>query len=60
MDDTTMITDSKENMEEILTIADSFFELASIKINYDKVDLLLRQKSSNYNPLPIQFNIGRN
>ncbi|GES88005.1 hypothetical protein GLOIN_2v1814043 [Rhizophagus clarus] len=57
MDDTTIITDSKENLEVLLTTADSFFELASIKINYDKVELLLRNDSA-YDASPINLSFG--
>ncbi|GET01104.1 retrovirus-related protein [Rhizophagus clarus] len=57
MDDTTIITDSKENLEVLLTTADSFFELASIKINYDKVELLLRSDSA-YDASPINLSFG--
>ncbi|GBC01782.1 hypothetical protein RclHR1_43290001 [Rhizophagus clarus] len=57
MDDTTIITDSKENLEVLLSTADSFFELASIKINYDKVELLLRNDSA-YDASPINLSFG--
>ena len=40
MDDTTWIAESKNYMEEILTIADDFYTLNSIKVNKDKSVLL--------------------
>src|SRR5688572_6027005 len=41
MDDTTWITPSKNNMELILEIADSFYDLNGIKVNKKKSELLV-------------------
>src|SRR3954454_17790871 len=41
MDDTTWISSSKENMNKILSIASSFYQLNSIKVNPDKSTLIV-------------------
>jgi hypothetical protein len=41
MDDTTWIAPSKDNMELILKIADSFYDLNGIKVNKKKSELLV-------------------
>jgi ribonuclease HI len=49
MDDTTWIAPSKENMNEILSIASSFYQLNGIKINPDKSTLMVINSSKNNN-----------
>lgn len=44
MDDTNFISEDKENLEKILSIAGSFYDLNDIKINKSKSELLLRRK----------------
>ena len=41
MDDTTWITNDKESLEKILEIADSYYDLTSIKVNKQKSELLV-------------------
>ncbi|EXX53868.1 hypothetical protein RirG_239880 [Rhizophagus irregularis DAOM 197198w] len=44
MDDTNFMAGNQENLEKILSIADTFYNLNDIKINKDKSELLLRKK----------------
>ena len=46
MDDTTWIASSKEAMDKILSIASSFYQLNSIKVNPDKSSLLVLNPST--------------
>jgi hypothetical protein len=41
MDDTNFLTNSKEELKEILRVADEFYNLNDIQINKDKSELLL-------------------
>jgi exonuclease III/ribonuclease HI len=45
MDDTTWITEDKEDLEKILEIADDFYNLNNIKVNKDKSELLYHQSN---------------
>jgi ribonuclease HI len=49
MDDTTWIAPSKEAMDNILSIASSFYKLNSIKVNPDKSSLLTLNPSTPQN-----------
>ncbi|CAJ0825551.1 9435_t:CDS:2, partial [Entrophospora sp. SA101] len=42
MDDTSWITESKQNLELILSIADSFYQLNNIMVNKQKSELLVK------------------
>src|SRR6266496_3606472 len=44
MDDTQWLTDSKNKLERILNIADSFYTLNDIQVNKDKSELVIRLK----------------
>ncbi|GBB91695.1 hypothetical protein RclHR1_19050006 [Rhizophagus clarus] len=44
MDDTQWITDKKDKLELMLSIADSFYRLNDIQINKDKSELMMRTK----------------
>jgi hypothetical protein len=58
MDDTNFLTNSKEELEEILRVADEFYNLNDIQINKDKSELLLRSSSYCYEEsrkIQIQF-----
>src|SRR6266496_5715296 len=44
MDDTQWLTDSKNKLERILKIADSFYTLNDIQVNKDKSELVIRLK----------------
>jgi hypothetical protein len=46
MDDTQWITESQENLEQILLIADSFYILNDIQVNKLKSDLILQKKKN--------------
>jgi hypothetical protein len=58
MDDTNFITNTKEEIEEILNVADEFYNLNDIQINKDKSELLLRKPSCNYTE-KIQIKFGQ-
>ncbi|GBC09189.1 hypothetical protein RclHR1_08680006 [Rhizophagus clarus] len=52
MDDTGFITNNQKNLERILIIADSFYQLNDIKINKEKSELLIKtnlKKLQSYN-----------
>ncbi|GBC00137.1 hypothetical protein RclHR1_03760001 [Rhizophagus clarus] len=44
MDDTQWITDKKDKLESMLSIADSFYRLNDIQINKEKSELMMRTK----------------
>lgn len=58
MDDTHWILPSKINLENILHIADSFYKFTGIKINKDKLELLVRPiKEDNHFSVDLDENI---
>ncbi|CAB5314578.1 unnamed protein product [Rhizophagus irregularis] len=56
MDDTNFMAGNQENLEKILSIADTFYNLNDIKINKDKSELLLRKK---YIPESLSLSFGK-
>ena len=44
MDDTLWMTDSRTDLQNIMTIADSFYTLNSIQVNWDKSVLMINDK----------------
>jgi ribonuclease HI len=48
MDDTTWLSNSKQNLEQILQVADSFNELNHIQVNKEKSRLLLSKSAFKY------------
>src|SRR5437762_809197 len=58
MDDTTWITETKESLEEILKIADNFYNLNNIKVNKEKLELLVNIPDDPYiydYPITLKF-----
>ncbi|GBB99082.1 hypothetical protein RclHR1_34050001 [Rhizophagus clarus] len=62
IDDTQWITDKKDKLESMLSIADSFYRLNDIQINKDKSELMMRTKMYKHryshiynNKINIQF-----
>ena len=58
MDDTTWITETKESLEEILKIADDFYNLNNIKVNKEKSELLVNIPDEPYiydHPITLKF-----
>jgi hypothetical protein len=58
IDDTNFLTNSKDKLEEILRVADEFYNLKDIQINKDKSELLLQSSSYCYKKsrkIQIQF-----
>ncbi|CAB4442142.1 unnamed protein product [Rhizophagus irregularis] len=49
MDDTQWLSESKDNLEKILEIADDFYNFTDIQVNKQKSELLLRIQHSNFN-----------
>jgi hypothetical protein len=47
MNDTLWIAKSQEDLSQILNIADSFYKLNFIKVNWDKSVLLINNKKNN-------------
>ncbi|EXX73819.1 hypothetical protein RirG_056930 [Rhizophagus irregularis DAOM 197198w] len=48
MDDTQWLSESKDNLEKILEIADDFYNFTDIQINKQKSELLLRIQNPNF------------
>jgi hypothetical protein len=57
MDDTSWITNNKENLQQILNIADSFYTLNNIQVNKSKSELLLLLPNQQ-TPDTIQLKFG--
>jgi hypothetical protein len=53
MDDSTLISSSKEGMEYKLSLAASFYKLANIRANFDKFDLITTTTS-----VPVTFQLS--
>jgi exonuclease III len=49
MDDTNFISDNKTDLENILKLANEFYDLNSIQINKEKSELLLHLKTKKFN-----------
>jgi hypothetical protein len=49
MDDTNLFSNNQQELEEILQIADDFYNLNDIQINKDKSELLLRKSNHSFN-----------
>src|SRR4051812_49239915 len=54
MDDTLWIADSRADLQNIMTIADSFYTLNSIQVNWDKSVLMINDLDSK--PVNFKFN----
>jgi hypothetical protein len=48
MDDTNLFSNNQQELEEILQIADDFYNLNDIQINKDKSELLLRKSNHSF------------
>src|SRR2546429_2123332 len=56
MDDTTCVTDSQPHLEEMLSIADDFYQLNNIKVNKEKSVLMAKQQNKkNMDPIALTF-----
>src|SRR5439155_20015497 len=56
MNDTTWITDSQPHLEEMLSIADDFYQLNNIKVNKEKSVLMAKQQNKkNMDPIALTF-----
>lgn len=60
MDDTNFMAENIDNLEKILDIADSFYNLNDIKINKMKSELLLKMKKGTELPESINLKFGKN
>src|SRR5436305_8755429 len=60
MDDTTWFGRSKQDIEQILTIADEFYTINNIQVNKSKSVLLTNNKEVHKHnpPLPINIHFG--
>ncbi|GBC02171.1 hypothetical protein RclHR1_00450006 [Rhizophagus clarus] len=50
MDDIQWLAPNQSNLEKILEIVDSFYELNDIQVNKEKSELLVRKIQSRYRP----------
>ncbi|CAB4441047.1 unnamed protein product [Rhizophagus irregularis] len=58
MDDTNFIAENKADLEKILAIADSFYNINDIKINKDKSELLWRAKKGQNMSETVEIKFG--
>lgn len=56
VDDMTILASNQKQLELMLSVADEFYDFNDIKINKDKLELLLRMKDTNFDYMK-DFNI---